>query len=146
MQRSERRSHCWKHFQKSSTGMLSGPPTILVEPLERQQNASFSVPSSSVATKKKVARSEVGRVGGMGHNHHFVFYQKLLNAQGRVGGGVVMVQEPIPILPLFWTFSSHALMQSSQHIETKLLIYSLSLNRLRVHYPISIKKKKSVLS
>jgi hypothetical protein len=58
----------------------------------------------------------------MGHNHHFVFCQKLLNAQCCMGGGIVMVQEPIPILPLFWTFLLHALTQSSQHIQLELLI------------------------
>jgi hypothetical protein len=33
----------------------------------------------------------------VGHNHHFLFGQKLLDAQGHVGRGIAMVQEPIPL-------------------------------------------------
>jgi hypothetical protein len=54
-----------------------------------------------------------------------------------------MVQEPIPKLPLFWTFSLQALMQSFQHIQVKLLIYCWSRgNKLPMHYPFNIPKKK----
>jgi hypothetical protein len=59
----------------------------------------------------------------VGHNHRFVSSQKLLDAQGCVGGGIVMVQEPIPTLPLAWMFSLQVLAQSFQHIHVKLLIY-----------------------
>jgi len=52
---------------------------------------------------KIVARSKVGQVGVVGNNHHFVFSQKLLDAVGMV---IVMVQEPIPTLPLGGGFSS----------------------------------------
>ena len=81
-------------------------------------------------------------MGVVGHHHHFVFSQELLDAQGCVGGGVVMVQEPIPTLPLFWMILSQALAQSFQHIQVKLLIYCVSWrNKLPVHYPINIKKR-----
>ena len=62
----------------------------------------------------------------VGHNHHFVFSQKLLDAQGCVGGGIVMMEEPVPTLPLFWMFSSQAVTQLIQLIQVKLLIYCLS--------------------
>jgi len=72
---------------------------------------------------KKVAESEGGCVGVVGHHHHhFVFSQKLLDAQGCVGGGIVMMQEPIPTLPLFWMILSQAVTQSFQYIQVKLLI------------------------
>jgi hypothetical protein len=78
----------------------------------------------------------------VGYNNHFVFSQKVLEAEGCVGRGIVMVQEPIPTLPLFWTFSSQALMQLFQHIQVKLQIYCLSWrNKHSVHYPINIKKR-----
>jgi len=48
----------------------------------------------------------VGQVGVVGHNHHFVFSQKLLDAQGCVGRVIVMVQEPFPTLPLGGVSSS----------------------------------------
>jgi len=91
-----------------------GPPAILIGPLHHQQNASFSNPASSMGTKNG-ARSKVRQVGGVGHNHHFVFSQKLLAAQVCVGGGIVVVQEPIPTLPLFWAFSLQALAVISTH-------------------------------
>ena len=46
--------------------------------------------------KSRKERGQVSREGG-GHHSHFVFSQKLLDAQGCVGGGIVMVQEPIPL-------------------------------------------------
>jgi hypothetical protein len=55
---------------------------------------------------KKVTRSELRQVGVVEHNHHFVFSQKLLDAQGCVAGNIVPVQEQISTLSLFWTFTS----------------------------------------
>jgi len=79
----------------------------------------------------EVTSSEVGQVGG--HKQHFVFSPKLLDAQGCVGEGIVMTQEPIPSLPLF-SFLSRVLTPSFQHIPVKLLIYCLSWsNKLPVH-------------
>jgi hypothetical protein len=83
----------------------------------------------------------------VGHNHHFVFSQKLLDAEGCVGGGFVMVQEPILTLPLFWMFSSQAVTQLIQLIQVKLLICCLSWRiKLPLHYPINIKKKNIVMT
>jgi len=77
----------------------------------------------------------------VGHSHYFVFSQKLLDAQGCMGGGIVMVQEPIPTLSLLWMFSSQAVMQLIQLIQVKLLIYCLSWRiKLPLHYPINIKQ------
>jgi hypothetical protein len=70
----------WNLQQKSCQWLLA----ILVESLQRQHNASISKPTSSVGTKN-VARSEIGWVGVVGHHNHFVFSQKLLDAQGSVG-------------------------------------------------------------
>jgi hypothetical protein len=73
------------------------------------------------------------------HNHHFVSSQKLLDAQGCVGGGIVVVQELIPTLPLSWTLLLQAFTQSFQHLQVKLLIYCLCWrNKLPMHYPVSI--------
>jgi len=66
---------------------------------------------------------------------------------GCVGGSIVMVQEPIPNLPLFWMFSSQALTQSFQHIQVKLLIYCLPWrNKLPMHYPIKKKEINTLLT
>jgi len=43
-----------------------------------------------------------------------------------VGGGIVVVQEPKPTVPLFWALSSQVLTHSFQHIQVKLLIYCCS--------------------
>jgi len=91
--------------------------------------------------QKKISRSKVWQIGAVGHNHHFVFSQQLLDAQGCEGSGIVMVQEPVPTLPLFWMVLSQALTQSFEHIQVKLLIYCVSwMNKLPVNYPTSIKK------
>jgi hypothetical protein len=82
----------------------------------------------------------------VGQNHHFVFSQKLLDAQGCVGDGVVMVQELFPTLPIFWMFLSQALTQSFQYIQVKLLMYSVSrMNKQPVNYPTNIKKRNCLL-
>jgi hypothetical protein len=66
-----------------------------------------------------------------------------MDAHGCVSMSIVMVQEPIPTLPFFWTITSQALAHSFQHIQVKLMIYCLSWrNKLHVHYPINIKKKE----
>jgi hypothetical protein len=80
----------------------------------------------------------------VGHNHHFVFSQQLLDAQGCEGSGIVMVQEPVPTLPLFWMVLSQALTQSFEHIQVKLLIYCVSWrekNFLCTVHPINIKNR-----
>jgi len=77
----------------------------------------------------------------VGHNDHFVVSQKLLDTEGCGGKGIVMVQEPVPTLPLFWMFSSQALMQLFQHIQLKLQIYCLSWRNKQTNKPINIKKR-----
>jgi len=67
---------------------------------------------------KTVARSKVRQVGVVGHNYHLVFSQKLLDAQGCVGRVIVMVQEPIPTLPLddgLFVIGSHAIVAYSSN-------------------------------
>jgi len=71
---------------------------ILMEPLQRQQNASLSNPDSSLGTKK--SSREHGWVStGVGHNHHYIFSQK--------GGDLLMLQrfnknhqQPLTAFPL----------------------------------------------
>jgi hypothetical protein len=83
MQQSQHRSHCWKNCLKSSTECCQGPSVILIERLQRQQNASLSNPDSSLGTKR--SSKEQGSVSrGVGHNHHFIFSQK--------GGDLLMLQ------------------------------------------------------
>jgi hypothetical protein len=90
----------WKYCQ--------GPLAIVSEAQQHQRNTFFSNPASPVDTKQ--SHKEWGRVSRgvvvVVQSHHFVFCQKLLDAQGCVGGGIVMVQKPIPTLPLLWMFSS----------------------------------------
>ena len=69
---------------------------------------------------KKKSQGARSAEQGVGYHHQFVFSQKLLDAQS-----CVMVQESIPTLSIFWTFSSQALKQYFQHIQVKLPIYWL---------------------
>ena len=117
----------WQPFSLSLCNICKMPPfQILLHPW----------------VQKKVARSKVWQTGAVGHNHHFVFSQKLLDAQGCVGSGIFMVQEPIPTVPLFWMLLLQALTQSFQHIQVKLLIYCVSwMNKLPLNYPTTIKKR-----
>jgi hypothetical protein len=81
----------------------------------------------------------------VGHHHLFVFSQKLLDTQGCVGGGIVMVEEPIPTLPLFWTISSQALTRSFQRIQVKLLIYCLSWRNTPCTVPSTLKREINIV-
>ena len=88
---------------------------------------------------KKSHKVRSGMYGGVGQNHHFVISQKLLDTQGCVSKGTVVVQEPIPILSLFWMFLSQVLMQSFQNIQVNLWIYCFFWrNKLPEHYPTNI--------
>jgi len=100
MQRSQRRCHCWKHWNLQRK-CCQGPPEILVEPLQHQQNASLSNPHSSLGTKKKGPRKrDRASRGWGGHNHHFVFFSQK--------GGVLLTLQrfnenswwPLTALPL----------------------------------------------
>jgi len=142
MQWSQHCSHCWKDCLKSSVEMLSRAAS---HSHWASATSAKSLPFKSFFIhwyKKKVARSKVWQIRAVGHNHHFVFSQKLLDTQGFVGSGIVMVQEPIPTLPLFWMLLLQVLTQSFQHIQVKLLIYCVSwMNKLPVNYATNIKKR-----
>ena len=96
MQRSLKCSHCWRHCLKSSTEMLSRAASdshcISAMLAKRLHFKTCFIRGY----KKIVIRSEVRSVGVVGHHHQFVFSQKLLDAQGCVCGGIVMVQETNP--------------------------------------------------
>jgi hypothetical protein len=77
--------------------------------------------------KKIVTSSEIGQVGGGGGTTNSLLHsQKLLDAEGYVDMGIVRVEEPIPTLLLFLKFLSQAVIHLFQHIQVKLMIYSLS--------------------
>jgi hypothetical protein len=57
----------------------------------------------------------------MGNDNHVVSH-KLCGFQGRVGGFIVMMKEPVVIVPKFWSLLSHIFSQASQNITVKVRV------------------------
>jgi hypothetical protein len=55
----------------------------------------------------------------MGKDNHLVVSHNLCGFQGRVGGLIVMMKEPIVDAPKIRYFSSHIFFQASQNITVK---------------------------
>jgi hypothetical protein len=91
---------------------------------------------------KIVARSKVGQVGVVGHNNHFVFSLNLPDAEGRVGSVIVMVQEPIPALPLGGSFCRRLSRDRWQRIQVTLLTYCYFLE---AQTPVNIRKEVNIV-
>ena len=117
------------------------PPAILIEPLQCRQNAFLSNPASSMGTKKKKVTRSVGQIGGVVHNHHFVFSQELLDAEGCVCRALSWCKHQSPVCH-FSGYFHWMLSCSCSNTFIKLLIFCLSWrNKLPVHYPSNIKKR-----
>jgi hypothetical protein len=52
----------------------------------------------------------------MGNDNHVVVSHKLCGFQGRVGGRVVLMKEPVMVVPKFQSFLSHIFCHASQNV------------------------------
>jgi hypothetical protein len=66
---------------------------------------------------------------------------KLCGFQGRVGGRIVVMKEPVLIAPKFWSFSSHIFSQVSQNVALRVRVdRNVRKNRFTVNSPLHIEK------
>jgi hypothetical protein len=78
----------------------------------------------------------------MGNNNHVVVSLKLCGFQGRVGGRIVVMKEPIVVAPKFRPFSSHIFFQASQNVTVKVRDdRSVRRNKFTVNNPLHVEKK-----
>jgi hypothetical protein len=78
----------------------------------------------------------------MGNDNHVVVSHKLCGFQGRVGGHVVVIMEPVVVAPKFWSFSSQIFFQASQNITVKIRVdCSVRRNKFTMNNPLHVKKK-----
>jgi hypothetical protein len=80
----------------------------------------------------------------MGNDNHVVVSYKRCGFQGRVGGRVVMIKEPVVVAPKFPSFSSHIFSQASWNISGKVrLDCSVRRNKFMVNNPLHVGKKNN---
>lgn len=114
-----------------------GLPVIFIEPRQYQQNTSLSVAASFKGRKKShKERGQVSRECGI--QSPFCFWPK--TGECCEGRDSVMMQKPVPTLPLFRMFYFCALSLRYLSTAVKLLMYSLSW-RSRFLCTIPLKKK-----
>jgi hypothetical protein len=78
----------------------------------------------------------------MGNDNHVVSH-KLCGFQGRVGGFIVMMKEPVLVAPEFWSFSLHIFSEVSQNITVKAIVgHSVRRNKFTVKNPLHVKEKQ----
>ena len=103
----KRCSHCCIHCLQSSMEMLSKAASESCWTSATSAERLPFKPASSMGTKK-ITRSGVGWVEGVGHKHHFVSSQTLQDAEGCVGGA------------LSWCKNQSALCHFSGHFHRRL--------------------------
>jgi hypothetical protein len=75
----------------------------------------------------------------VGNDNHVVVSHKLCGSQGRVGGCVVVIKEPIVVVPKLLSFSSHIFSQASQNVTVKVRAdRSVRGNRFNVNNPLHV--------
>jgi hypothetical protein len=80
----------------------------------------------------------------MGNNNHVAINHKLCGFQGCVGRRVVVMKEPIVVVPKFWSFSSHIFSQASQNVTVKVRVdHSVRRNKFMVNTPLHTEKKNN---
>ena len=75
--------------------------------------------------QEKVTRCEIWGVWRLLQLSGAVFGQKLLHKIWCVCGRIVLVQDPVAIPPLFWSFSTNWFTQTSRDLQDSLLIVCL---------------------
>jgi hypothetical protein len=77
----------------------------------------------------------------MGNDNHVVVSYKLCGFQGRVGGRVVVMKEPVVVAPKFRSLSSHIFSQASQNVTAEVRVdRSVGRNKFTVNNPLHIEK------
>jgi hypothetical protein len=79
--------------------------------------------------------------GRMGNDNHVVVSHKLCGFQGRVGGRVVVMKEPVVVAPKLRSFSSHIFRQAPRNVTVKIRVdHSVRPNKVTVKNPLLIEK------
>jgi hypothetical protein len=81
----------------------------------------------------------------MGNDNNVVDSHKLRDFQGRVGGRVVVMKEPLVDAPKFRSFSSHIFSQASRNVTVRLKVRvdcSVRWNKYRANNPLHVETKK----
>jgi hypothetical protein len=77
----------------------------------------------------------------MGNENHVVGSHKLCGFQGCVGGRIVVMKEPVVVVPKFQSFLSHIFSQASQNVTVKARVdCSVRRNKFMVNNPFHIEK------
>jgi hypothetical protein len=77
----------------------------------------------------------------MGKDNHVVVSHKLFGFQGHVGGCIVVMKEPVVVVPKLWFFSLHIFSQVSQNVTAEVRVdHSFRKNRFMVNSPLHVKK------
>jgi hypothetical protein len=77
----------------------------------------------------------------MGNDNHVVVSHNLCGFQGCVGGRVVVMKEPVVVVPKFRSFSPHIFSQASQNITVKVRVHhSVRGNKFTVNNPLPVEK------
>jgi hypothetical protein len=64
--------------------------------------------------------------------------------QGCVGGHVVMMKEPVVVVPKFWSFSSHIFSHASQDVTIKVRVdRGVRSKKFMVTNPLHVEKKNN---
>jgi hypothetical protein len=73
-----------------------------------------------------------------------MLHHKLCGFQGHVGGRVVMMKEPVVVVPKFQSFSLHIFSQESQNITVNVRVdHSVRRNKFMVNNPLHVKKNNA---
>jgi hypothetical protein len=70
----------------------------------------------------------------MGNDNHVVVSRKLCGFQGHVGERIMMMMEPVVVVPKFQSFSSHIFSQVSQNVTVL----------VKVRYDRNVRRNKSM--
>jgi hypothetical protein len=82
----------------------------------------------------------------MENDNHVVVSHKLCGFQGHVGRGVVMMKEPVVIVPMFRSFLSHIFSQGSQNVTVIVRVdRSVRRNKVMLNNPLHVEKAMSML-
>jgi hypothetical protein len=93
--------------------------------------------------QEEVARSKVIGVGRVWEGRNVVFHQKLICGDSPVSRGIVMVQDPIAVMPFLRVMSVHSVMEALQDTFVEFLIYHLSSGRAHDEPPRQCRRTQS---
>ena len=98
---------------------------ILLGSLQWIRNSAFQ-PEFHFREHVEIAGGQFRSVGRVGNSGHVIFCQEFLHNERGVCRRIVMVQQPVSVLPHLRPFVLHIFPQSSQNLVVKLPIDSLT--------------------